>query len=58
MTDILNAPAASDQELRDEIERLRLLHSISLEFSASLDFDELLPQVFQRVLAALGAEGG
>ena len=58
MTDILSAPAASDQELRNEIERLRLLHSISLEFSASLDFDELLPQVFQRVLAALGAEGG
>ena len=58
MTDILSATAASDQELRDEIERLRLLYSISLEFSASLDFDELLPQVFQRVLATLGAEGG
>ncbi|HYC31245.1 MAG TPA: GAF domain-containing protein, partial [Gemmatimonadales bacterium] len=34
------------------------LHSISLEFNASLDFDELLPRVFDRVLAALGAEGG
>jgi GAF domain-containing protein/multidrug resistance efflux pump len=34
------------------------MHSIGLEFSASLDFDELLPRVFQRVLAALGAQGG
>src|ERR687897_166715 len=58
MTDILSAPASSEHELREEIERLRLLHSISLEFSASLDFDELLPQVFQRVLTVLGAEGG
>ena len=58
MPDILNAPAPSAEELREEIERLRLLHSISLEFSASLDFDELIPRVFQRVLKALGAEGG
>ena len=58
MPDMLSAPAASAEALREEIERLRLLHSISLEFSASLDFDELLPRVFQRVLAALGAEGG
>ncbi|MEO7237717.1 MAG: GAF domain-containing protein [Gemmatimonadales bacterium] len=58
MPDLLSAHAPSAEELREEIERLRLLHSISLEFSASLDFDELLPRVFQRVLAALGAEGG
>lgn len=45
-------------ELREDIERLRLLYSISLEFGTSLDFDELLPRVFHRVLAALGAEGG
>src|SRR5215213_9921828 len=48
----------SAEELRSEVERLRLLQSISLEFSASLDFDELLPRVFQRVLTVLGAEGG
>lgn len=48
----------SAEELREEVERLRLMHSISLEFSASLDFDELLPRVFERVLTALGAEGG
>ncbi len=58
MPEIFSAPAASADELREEIERLRLLHSISLEFSASLDFDELLPRVFQQVLKALGAEGG
>src|SRR5215212_12257511 len=56
--EVLTPAAASAEELREEIERLRLMHSIGLEFSASLDFDELLPRVFQRVLAALGAEGG
>ena len=55
MPETFSAPTASAEELRQEIERLRLLHSIGLEFSASLDFDELLPRVFQRVLAALGA---
>jgi GAF domain-containing protein/multidrug resistance efflux pump len=56
--DVLQAPPASTEELRDEVARLRLMHSISLEFGATLDFDELLPRVFQRVLAALGAQGG
>ena len=58
MTDILSAPPTPMEELRQEVERLRLLHAISLEFNASLDFDELLPRVFDRVLTALGAEGG
>ncbi|MEO8089712.1 MAG: GAF domain-containing protein [Gemmatimonadales bacterium] len=58
MPETFSAPTASADDLRQEIERLRLMHSIGLEFSASLDFDELLPRVFQRVLAALGAEGG
>ena len=57
MHDTLSAPP-SVEDLRAEVERLRLLHSISLEFGASLDFDELLPRVFQRVLTVLGAEGG
>jgi GAF domain-containing protein/multidrug resistance efflux pump len=57
MHDILSA-ATSAEELRGEVERLRLLHSISLEFSASLDFDELMPRIFQRLLTVLGAEGG
>jgi GAF domain-containing protein len=58
MPDTISSPGTSIEDLRDEVERLRLMHSISLEFSASLDFDELLPRVFQRVVTALGAEGG
>jgi GAF domain-containing protein/multidrug resistance efflux pump len=58
MTDLLSVPPASLEELRREVERLRLLHSITLEFNATLDFDQLLPQVFDRVLAAVGAAGG
>jgi RND family efflux transporter MFP subunit len=57
MPDILNETSASLGDLPHEVERLRLLHAISLEFSASLDFDELLPRIFNRVLATLGAEG-
>ena len=58
MPDILSEPSASLGDLPREVERLRLLHAISLEFSSSLDFDELLPRVFHRVLTPLGAEGG
>jgi signal transduction protein with GAF and PtsI domain len=58
MTDLLSVPPATLEELRREVERLRLLHSITLEFNATLDFDRLLPQVFDRVLAAVGAAGG
>jgi len=54
----MSAPTTSTDELREEVERLRLLHSISLELGATLDFEELLPKVFNRVLTALGAEGG
>ncbi|HEY9016493.1 MAG TPA: hypothetical protein VIM84_15670, partial [Gemmatimonadales bacterium] len=54
----MSAPATPTDELREEVERLRLLHSISLELGASLDFDELVPKVFNRVLTAVGAEGG
>lgn len=45
-------------DLAVEVERLRLLHSIGQEFNSSLDFDELLPKVFNAVLDALGAQGG
>ena len=58
MPDVLSVPPASLEELRREVERLRLLHSITLEFNATLDFDELLPRVFDRVLTAVGADGG
>jgi len=52
------APPVPGEDLHEELQRLRLLHSISQEFSSSLDFDELLPKVFDRVLAAVGAQGG
>ena len=58
MPDVLSVSPASQEELRREVERLRLLHSITLEFNATLDFDQLLPRVFDRVLTALGAGGG
>ena len=58
MPDVLSVPPASLEELRLEVERLRLLHSIALEFNATLDFDQLLPRVFDRVLTAVGAAGG
>jgi len=50
-------PTASDQ-LREEVERLRLLYTTTLEFNASLDFDEVLKRVFSRVVTAVGAQGG
>jgi len=58
MTDVLGVPPPSTDDLRQEVARLRLLHSLTLEFNATLDIDELLPRIFDRVLAALGAEGG
>src|SRR3989442_4044319 len=58
MADESGAPAVPAEDLRVELERLRLLHSISQEFNSSLDFDELLPKVFDTVLAAVGAAGG
>lgn len=45
-------------DLRRELERLRLLHSIGQDFGSSLDFDALLPKVFDAVLSAVGAQGG
>ena len=54
----LDAASAPPDELKEEVERLRLLQAISLEFSRSLDFAELLPKVFDRVLTAVGAQGG
>lgn len=45
-------------DLREEVERLRLLRAIDQEFNSSLDLDELLPRVFHSVLSALRASGG
>lgn len=53
-----SSTAVSSEELREEVARLRLLNAISHEFNSSLDFDELLPKVFDTVLDALSAQGG
>ena len=58
MADESGAPTVAAEDLRSELERLRLLHAISQEFSSSLEFDELLPKVFDAVLQAVGAQGG
>src|SRR3989442_9417842 len=58
MADDLSPPPVHTEDVRDELERLRLLHAISQDFSSSLDFDELLPKVFDSVLSAVGAQGG
>jgi len=50
-------PTASDQ-LREEVERLRLLYTTTLEFNASLDFDEVLKRVFSRVVTGFIAATG
>jgi len=52
------APPAATEALRREVERLRLLQTISHDFNSSLDFDELLPRVFKTVIDTLGAQGG
>ncbi len=53
-----DSTTAATEAFRREVERLRLLQRISQEFNSSLDFDELLPRVFQTVLETLGAEAG
>ncbi|MGH7703045.1 MAG: GAF domain-containing protein [Gemmatimonadales bacterium] len=58
MTDDSGAPSLPATDLEEELARLRLLYSIGLEFNSTLDFDELLPRIFDRVLSAVGAQGG
>ena len=58
MADGASAPSVAADDVRAELERLRLQYSIGLEFNSSLDFDELLPKVFDSVLTAVGAQGG
>ena len=47
----------SDPDLQPR-EHLDLLYQSSLEFNSTLDVDELLPRVFDRILEALDAEAG
>ena len=39
-------------------EHLRLLHEAGLEFNSTLELEELLPRVFDRVVEDLDAEAG
>jgi multidrug resistance efflux pump/GAF domain-containing protein len=57
MPDVLSAPTSLEQ-LRQELERLHLLHATGMELAASLDLDELLPLALQRLRSAVGAEAG
>lgn len=58
MADVQDVSSASVDELRLELEDLRLLHRIAEGFNSTIDFDELLPQVFNDILDAVGAQGG
>ncbi|HEU4588471.1 MAG TPA: GAF domain-containing protein [Gemmatimonadales bacterium] len=49
---------ASADVFQSEVDRLRLLQRITLDFASTLEFDELLPRVFRTVLEALEAEAG
>ncbi|MGH7592586.1 MAG: GAF domain-containing protein [Gemmatimonadales bacterium] len=53
-----DAIPAANNGLWEEVERLRLLYTTTLEFNASLDFDEVLKRVFSRIVAVVGAQGG
>jgi len=58
MDEAPSPPTDAHRDLTTEVERLRLLRAIGQEFNSSLDFDELLPRVFNTVLDAVGAQGG
>jgi GAF domain-containing protein len=58
MPDVLSTPTASLEHLRQEVDRLHELHAAAVELSASLDLDELLPLVLERMRAAVAAQAG
>jgi GAF domain-containing protein/multidrug resistance efflux pump len=58
MPDVLSVQSASLEQLRQELERLHLLHATGMELAASLDLDELLPLALERMRSAVGAEAG
>jgi GAF domain-containing protein/multidrug resistance efflux pump len=58
MHDVLSDPSASVEDLRQEVERLHLLHATDLELAALLELDELLPLMLDRLSAAVSATAG
>src|SRR5215208_5545114 len=55
MPDVLSAPTASIEHLRQEVDRLHELHAAAVELSASLELDELLPLVLERMRSTVAA---
>src|SRR5580765_3129677 len=58
MPDVLSAPTISLEHLRQEVDRLHELHAAAVELSASLELDELLPRVLERMRSAVAAQAG
>ena len=58
MPDVLSVSSTSLEQLRQELERLHLLHATGMELGASLELDELLPLALERMRSAAGAEAG
>jgi GAF domain-containing protein len=58
MPDVLSAPNTSLEHLRQEVDRLLELHAAAVELSASLELDELLPRVLERMRSAVAAQAG
>jgi multidrug resistance efflux pump/GAF domain-containing protein len=58
MSDVLSVHSASLEQLRQELERLHLLHATGMELASSLDLDELLPLALERMRSAVGAGAG
>src|SRR3954453_5406154 len=58
MHDVLSVSSTSLEQLRQELERLHLLHATGMELAASLDLGELLPLALERRRSAVGAEAG
>lgn len=45
-------------KLREQVARLELVQEINLQFSSTLDFDQLLKTIFEKVIDTLKAEAG
>ncbi|MEO6056858.1 MAG: efflux RND transporter periplasmic adaptor subunit [Gemmatimonadales bacterium] len=58
MHDVLSIPTTSLEELRQEVERLHLLHATGLELAASLDLAVVLPLALDRLRASVSAGAG
>lgn len=58
MHDVLSIPTTSLEVLRQEVERLYLLHATGLELAASLDLEVVLPLALDRLRSSVSASAG